>query len=129
MGLNLSLVQFVTKHQTERTILSDMAKLFIPTKNNLPAHIVHTHATLKNIYTDISKTVIMKLLNLYNFLNIRIFYFPSSGSNLGLSLMLVPLVIKKATTEITLSNMFEFILEKNPLLANIVNIKAHVNQI
>ena len=43
--------------------------------------------------------------------------------------MLVPLVIKKATTEITLSNMFEFILEKNPLLANIVNIKAHVNQI
>ena len=128
MGLNLSLVQFVKKHQTERTILSDMAKLFIPTKNNLPAHIVHTHATLKNIYTDISKTVIMKLLNLYNFLNIRIFYFPSSGSNLGLNLMLVPLAIKKATTEITFSNIFEFILAKNHFHAHFVSTQMHVNQ-
>jgi hypothetical protein len=72
MSLNILHVTFALKKSKISPISTDMSKSIQP-KIHLRAVIVHTQQKLKDIYTNMANNITMKPLNLYNFLNIKIY--------------------------------------------------------
>ena len=112
--------------QTKSTF-QDMSK-FIQTKCHLLVVTVHIQAKLKEIYTSIWKTIMMKIQNLYNY-QISNIYFHSSGSNLGLNLLVVAHAIKYLIEKTMLPDIFKFIHTKSNILAVIVHMHAMLENI